>query len=326
MSKTNKIRIGILGTGFGQTHARIFSAFSDVEVVGIAGKNEQKTMDVARALGIQGYSEAEALINNADVDAIDVCLPTELHASYVIAALKQVKDVFCETPVAYNLADGIRMGKTARNTGKKLLAGLFGRFVSGYRYVHDFVAEARLGKLRAVYADRRTAPVWGGAWDENFILNLMLHDIDYVCWLLGRPKAVLSQGLGNAAGGWDQVSISLEYSDARVVIEGCGIMPLSFPFSTSLRVLGEQGAIDLNWQWAGTAPLSETRYFPQEGTAQVLCVQDYDPYEAECRYFVDCLQGKVDPALLSMETACDSLNIALLAKASLEQGGKRISL
>jgi predicted dehydrogenase len=222
------------------------------------------------------------------------------------------------------MADAIQMNKIAKDKGRKLLVALFGRFGSDYKYIHDYV-DAHLGKLKVVYANRRTPPIWG-KWDENFIMNLMLHDIDYVHWLLGKPMAVSSRGLENAEGGWNHVSISLEYQDASAVIEGCGIMPLSFPFSTSLRVVGDEGAIDLNWYWGGTAPVSEVKYFPNEGEPQILSTPGYDPYEAECRYFIDCLQGKADPNLLSIETACASLNIASIAKVSLEQSGRRITV
>lgn len=322
----DKLRIGILGTGFGLTHAKIFSSFPDVEVVGIVGRNEEKTKDEARALGIMGYTNPDTLINNTSVDAIDVCLPTDVHVGYVTAALEHGKDVFCETPVAFSMADAFLMEKTARNRGKRLIVALYGRFQSDYKHVHDFVADGRLGKLKVVYANRRTPPMWGSGWDEHFIMNLMLHDIDYVYWLLGKPTAVTSRGLTNPGGGWHQVSIALEYPGANALVEGCGIMPPSFPFSTGLRLVGVDGAIDLNWHWGGTKPVSEVMFYPREGEAERLYTQDYDPYVAECRYFVDCLLGKADPNLLSIENACESLRIATAAKASLEQNGQRIVL
>jgi len=322
----DKIRIGILGTGFGLTHARIFSSFSDVEVVGIFGRNEQKTMQEARALGIMGYTSAEALIHSSSVDAIDVCLPTDLHASHVTAALEHGKDVFCETPVAFSVSEAIQMEKTARDKGKKLLVGLFSRFQSDYKHIHDFVENGSLGKLKTGFVNRRTAPVWGNGWDENFILNLMLHDIDFVYWLFGKPKAVTSRGLVQPGGGWNHVTIALEYPGASVVIEGSGILPASFPFSTSVRLVGVDGALDLNWHWGGNQPVSEIRHYPREGEAETLFVQDYDPYAAECRYFVDCLKGSADLKLLSIETAIESLKIATAAKASLEQEGSRIAI
>ncbi len=326
MSNTNKIRIGILGTGFGQTHAKLFSTFPDVEVIGIVGRNEQKTQKIAQSLSIQGYTDPELLISNPNVDAVMVCYPTELHARYVIAALKQGKDVFCETPVAFSLEEAHQMSQAATETGQNLMVALFGRFVSPYKQVYEMVASNDFGEIKAVFSNRRTPPIWGGDWDENFIMNLMLHDIDYVYWLLGKPLAVTSRGLGNPGRGWNHVSINLEYETALVSLEGSGIMPASFPFSTSLRVVGSDSAVDLRWSWGGNMPVIEIKNYPQEGPSELLSVADYDPYEAESRYFIDCLQGKTDPELLSIESACASLGIALAAKDSLEQQGKRIVL
>lgn len=326
MSNINKVRIGILGSGFGQSHAKIFSSFPDVEIMGIVGRNEQKTIEVARSLGIQGYTDPETLINSADIDAIDVCFPTKLHAKYVISALNRDKDVFCETPVAYTMADVRQMKETAKDKGKMLLVALFGRFISVYKYVHDYLQVGNLGKPKVVFANRRTPPIWGNGWNENFILDLMLHDIDYLYWLMGKPLAVTSRALGNAEKGWGQVFIALEYEDAGALIEGSGIMPPSFPFSTSLRVVCEEGAIDLNWYWGGQFPISEVKLFPQKGNPEILSIPDYDPYEAECRYFVDCIQGKADPRLLAIDSAYESISIALAAKRSLEYNGKRIEL
>jgi UDP-N-acetylglucosamine 3-dehydrogenase len=325
MSNVNKHkpRIGIFGTGLGQTHAKIFSSFSDVEVVGIVGRDDQKTKKIAHALGTQGYSDPERLINDPNVDAIVVCYPTELHAKYVLAALNQGKDVFCETPVALSLEEANQMVQAATENGKQLLVALFGRFVSPYKHIREMVSSNHLGKIRTVFSNRRTAPIWGGDWDENFILNLMLHDIDYVYWLLGKPLAVTSRGLESPGGGWNHVSIMMEYENAMVTVEGCGIMPPSFPFSTSLRVVGSEAAIDLKWHWGGDRPVIATEYYPREGKPEMLSIVDYDPYEAECRYFIDCIQGKTDSKLLSIETARASLGIALTAKESLEQNGER---
>ena len=103
--------------------------------------------------------------------------------------------------------------------------------------------------------------------NENFILDLLLHDVDYVTWLLGKPLAVTSRTLGHPQKKWEHVFITLEYEDASAAIEGCGIMPLSFPFSTSLRVVGEEAAVDLNWHWGDGAPVSEVQVVSREGGA-----------------------------------------------------------
>jgi len=122
------------------------------------------------------------------------------------------------------------------------------------------------------------------------------------------------------------VFIALEYDEASAIVEGSGIMPPSFPFSTSLRVVGDDGAIDLNWRWGSKSPVSEVKLFPRQGEFATLSIPAYDPYEAECRYFVDCVRGKADPILLGIDAACASLSIALAAQKSLEENGRRIEV
>ena len=160
MAQLKKVRIGILGTGFGQTHARLYSSFPDVKVMGIVGRNEQKTRQAAQDLNIPGYTDPNELINDPDVDAIDICYPTELHSKYAIAVLKQGKHVFCETPVAYTLAEAEQMSQSAAASGKLLLVASVGRFVSEYKYVHNCIQAGHLGRPKVVFANRRTAPVW----------------------------------------------------------------------------------------------------------------------------------------------------------------------
>jgi len=328
MSNVNKanIRIGILGTGFGKTHASLFATFPDVEVSGIVGRNEPKTKEIARSLGTEAYTNPQELIDRPDIDAIVVCYPTTMHAQYVMAALNQGKHVLCETPVAYSLTEAEQMSQTANSCGKLLLIALFGRFVSDYRFIHEYIHAGHLGAPRFVFANRRTPAIWGNGWSENFITDLMLHDIDYLYWMLGKPVAVTSRGLGNSREGWNHVSIDCEFDNMYAIVEGCGIMPSSFPFSTSLRVVGDEGAIDLNWYWGGEYPISEAKFYPQKGEPEILSIPGYDPYAAECRYFVDCVQGKDNPKLLSIDSACSSLRIALAAKQSLENNGTRIAV
>jgi UDP-N-acetylglucosamine 3-dehydrogenase len=319
------MHLGVIGTGFGKRHAEIFASFPDVEVVGIVGRDKQKTEQVAHTLGICGYTDINALLTHPDVDAIDVCSSTCAHAEHVLAALEHGKHVFCETPVAYSLAETEQMSRSSASNHRLLMVALYGRFISEYKYIHDVITAGYLGKPKAVFANRRTPVVWG-TWDENFILNLMLHDIDYLCWTLGQPQAVTSRALEDTNGQWQHVYISLEYEHCSAVIEGCGIMPSSFPFSTSLRVVCEDGAMDMNWRWGGTAPISELIQYRSNGEPETLTIPGYDPYEAECRYFVDCIQGKADPELLGIQSAIASLRIALAAKTSVQENGKRIAV
>ena len=149
----------------------------------------------------------------------------------------------------------------------------------------------------------------------------MNHDLDLACWLLGSPRAVTAHGLVSPKGGWDQVLAVLDYPQASAVVEGSAHMPLSFPFSTALRVVCEGGALDLNWVWSGDHPVSEIKLYPSQGEPSTLPFVPADPYETECRYFVDCLNGQADPSLMDIQAAGKSLRVSLAVQQSLQQNG-----
>jgi predicted dehydrogenase len=109
-------------------------------------------------------------------------------------------------------------------------------------------------------------------------------------------------------------------------VEGNCIMPMSFPFTTALRLVGTERAVEVYWYWGGTHPISEVILYPQHGEPEKLTIPGYDPYEAECRYFTDCVHGNTDPELLSIATAWNSLRMAVAANQSLVQHGQRIEL
>ena len=318
------MRIGILGTGFmGKMHGNIFKKFPEVTLKGIVGRNESKAIEVASSLETASFTDPYDLINSNEVDVIDVCYPTAVHAEYVIAALNHGKHVFCETPLAYNIDEAEQMLKAAKTNGRLLLIALYDRFQSQYKYIYEYLNSGKLGKPKAVFANRRSQPYWSS---KDIIVNLMIHDFDYLYWLLGKPNAVCSLGTKTAEGQNEHINVLLEYQDISVMLEGNAIMPKSFPFSTSLRVVCENGAIELNWHWGPNEPVNDVILYPSGGDSEKLVIADYDPYEAECRYFIDCINGKADPELLGIETAYNSLKIAVAARKSFLGKGKKIEI
>lgn len=190
------VRIGILGTGFmGETHGKIYKMFPEVILKGIVGRNESKVREVANSLETKAYTDPYELINSDEVDVIDVCYPTIIHTEYVIAALNKGKHVFCETPLAYNIGEAEQMQKAAQSSGRVLAVALYDRFQSQYKYIYEYIKSGKLGKLKAVFANRRSQLYWSG---KDMILNLMIHDFDFIYWLLGKPNAVVSLGTETA--------------------------------------------------------------------------------------------------------------------------------
>ena len=104
------LKVGLIGCGFmGAMHANCYKNIEGVELVAFADLRKEKAEELAAGTNATIYSDGKDLIASADVDIIDICLPTYLHAEYAMAAMDKVKYVFVEKPVALTVAEGKAM-------------------------------------------------------------------------------------------------------------------------------------------------------------------------------------------------------------------------
>jgi predicted dehydrogenase len=256
-----------------------------------------------------------------------------MHREYVIAALERGKHVFCETPIALSVEDADAMIAAARAHKRILMVALVMRFVANYTYIHDAVVSGELGRPLAAYAYRLSPPYWPSEkpHDQTHyaepVVELMTFDFDYLNWLFGTPTSVFGTGVAGSSGFVEHAFVSLEFDGVRGLVEGSAMMPKSFPFSTSVRILGAEGMLETSFRLeGGEIPKSVLTHYPKTGAPESPNVPGHDPYEEECAYFVRCVQGEADPALLSAEAARDALRVSLAARESLKRGGERVML
>lgn len=326
------MRIGILGAGWaGSTHAEAYASMPDVELAGVVGRREGKVQQLAGTLGVPAFTDPRRILDDETLDAIDICYPTFVHREYVIAALERGKHVLCETPIALTLEDADAMIAAARLAGKLLLVAQVMRFVEAYVYVRDTIESGELGKPQVVYASRLSSGRHRGqrpaAEFGEPVVELMIHDFDYLNWLLGKPSAVCGTGLRGPTGEVDHAFVALEYEGMYGQAEGSVMMPLSYPFSTALRAVCEQGAIETSFCFHSVkGPQTVLTRYPMRGPEEEPEIPDEDPYWSECRYFVESVAGRINPRRISAEAAREGLEVALAAKESLERGGERVVL
>ncbi|PZE22262.1 Gfo/Idh/MocA family protein [Paenibacillus xerothermodurans] len=122
------IKVGILGTGFGKYHAELYKKIEGFEPVMIYGRDEARLTDIEKQLGIKTTTSIEEIITNHEIDLIDICLPTSLHAKWAIESLNNKKIVLCETPLAYERAEAEEIKKAAEENGRAVFVDLFDKF------------------------------------------------------------------------------------------------------------------------------------------------------------------------------------------------------
>lgn len=265
------IRIGLIGLGFmGRTHLEIYdrleregdqvvvTALCDVDplkmeggaVVGNIGSDTGSSLDFNR---YRKYTSVADMLENEQLDAVDITLPTFLHKDVAIQCLRHGVHVLCEKPMARDFQQCADMSEAAANSGRQLMIGQCLRFWPAYVRVKKLVEEQTYGKvLAASFYRGGGTPTWG-AWLTNnelsggAMLDMHVHDTDVVNWLFGKPKSVSCQARNVIPGsGYDIVSTHYQYEDGKIVnAQADWTLQGDYGFDMSFRVNFERGNIVL---------------------------------------------------------------------------------
>jgi predicted dehydrogenase len=267
---------------------------------------------------IRKSSDWRELVNDSKLDAVDICLPTDLHVSIATAAMGAGKDVLCEKPLALTAADCDAMIAEAKRHERVLMAGQVLRFWPEYMYLERFVKSREYGAiLSATFVRRCGLPDWS-RWlpDENrsggAVLDLLVHDIDQALWLFGTPERVAAKSLGAV----DTIAASLIYPRGpEVRIQG-GWFAAGSALSMTFQVRAERAELELT---PDGLYLSD-----QAGERKQIEVTDGDAYETELVYFVECCRTRSQPERCMPEDSARAVKLALLLKQSREAGGEQL--
>lgn len=309
------MKVGILGTGFGAYHASIYKKHASVESIKIFGRNEEKLGKIKSELGIEVTNSIDDILNDRGIDLVDVCLPSHLHREYAVKALEKGKNVFCETPVSTNLSDAEAIAEAEKQYGKRAFVNLFLLFDPQYRYIHEIVTNNTLGKLKAIQIERKTAPVWGNLGFDRIATNLMIHDIDFITWILGIPDNITAVGACKSESE-SSVRAFLTYDNAIAEVVGSSMMPKSYPFTVGYEAVFENGVVEYHEECSKSGDIKHFVEYSSAGKREIAINQD-DPYEKAIEHVIECCEKNLETAL-SVKRAISSLKTALKIKELLQ--------
>lgn len=330
------MRIAVVGLGFmGLTHLKAYKRIPGVEI-GAVSCNDPKVLagdlssiqgnlDVAgEAVDFQSaqkFADALECVREADVDAVDLCLPTAMHAPIAIAALRAGKHVLVEKPMALDAAQCDEMMAEAEKAGRLLMSAQVLRFFPAYIPLIEAAQTGKLGEPRhALFRRRCAAPGWS-AWLTNKstsgggVFDLLIHDVDMALVCFGMPTAVSATGYEDLPSGVDMLTAQLHYpSGFAVTITGGWHLPSNYPFSMEYTVVGQDAAIE--YSSAGRPP-----HWYGRGEERALPLSDVDGYQAEIEYFVHCIQTGSKPERCTPQSSADAVKLTrLLEEARARQG------
>ena len=322
------IRLGIIGFGhIGRIHAE---AAKNVPGVELAAIGTSRPEEARRALGpeVAVCTDYSAVLHRSGLDAVFICLPTYLHEQYVVEALDRGLAVLCEKPFALDVATSQRMLDAGRRTQKCLMIAQVLRFWPPYVRIRQLIRDDAIGSIQAIAAYRLAGyPPWGDWFRDpsksgGAMLDMQVHDADFVYWLLGPPQEVYAAGLQSTTGSWDQVTTLLRFSHAVASMECTYLMPPSWPFACGLRVTGSSGCLEFSFRVAGNVEKrkeaeSTLRLYASDGTITEPEVAADDMYAAQLRYFVECVARNQPPDLCPPEETLEVMRIMTACRESL---------
>ncbi|MGH9626864.1 MAG: Gfo/Idh/MocA family protein [Bryobacteraceae bacterium] len=322
------MRIGVLGLGFmGATHIQALSKVPNAKLAAVMSRNERRLSgdlsDVQGNLGgsvekadfsqVVKYRSVEDIIADPELDAVDVCLPTHLHAPVTIAALRAGKHVLVEKPMALDGDAADEMLVEARKQGRVLMTAQVLRFFPSYQALSKLVTSGELGSVRSAIFRRRTSvPTWG-AWEFDKrksgggVYDLMIHDVDMALHLFGIPDAITSTGFEDMQSGIDMITSAFHYQNVdSLTITGGWHHRGDYPFSMEYTVVGDRGVAEFN-----SSGRPATVYWA-DGRSEPVDTEGIDPFAEELKYFVECAQAGREPEMCRPEESAAAVKVTRL--------------
>lgn len=189
MSNLSRPAIGVVGVGaLGRHHARVLRDLDGVAAAGVYDVDAARRRAVAEALGVPAHATLEELLEASD--AVVVATSTDAHERVACAATARGVHVLVEKPLAGSLASADRILDSARTCGAVVQVGHVERFNRAV------VGAAPYLEQPLFLESHRLARFTPRSLDVAVVLDLMIHDLDLVATLTGRPaESVLAAGV-----------------------------------------------------------------------------------------------------------------------------------
>ena len=319
----------MVGVGaFGRNHARIYHQLAQqgeaVRLVGVVDPDVARADAVAAEFGCRGFGSVEQLVTtHSEVQAASVAVPTVLHLETARSLMEAGVDVLVEKPLAPSLAEADELVGLAQSLNRIGQVGHLERFNPAVRATAPLITQPMFFEVHrlSVFTPR--------SLDVDVILDLMIHDLDVVLWLVKSPvKEIRAVGLPILSGKADIANVRLEFES------GCVANFTASRVSTErvrkLRFFQPRQYVSLDYSRQEVLMFSVGE---AEGTPSVNpqikvakpAIMAEEPLRAELRSFLEAVRTRSKP-LVSFEDGRRALAIALDIVAAIRQHGQKVRL
>lgn len=304
--------IGIGGMGFG--HYNCYDEIENAEIVAVcdirADMAKEKIKNRNNDKFPRVYDDLDDMLNNEkDLDMVDICTPSYMHADMAIKCLEHGLNVLTEKPMTLNAKDGERVLLAAKKSGKKIMAAHVVRYMAPYVYLRKAIESKKYGDLLRLDMKRISSiPSW--SWEDwmrkedlsgGVGFDFSVHDLDFVFSIFGKyddAKTYLHKITDNSS---YMVSI-MTYGKTTVTCEA-GWYNTAIPFRADFLAIFDNGYIRYeNGNLLDNGEIVTTDN-DEEKKGFGINISSDNAYAQEIAYFVNCILQDLEVTYVSPESS-----------------------
>ena len=323
------INVAIVGFGFmGITHANNILKNKKISLRAIITRNEESIatkleqlkgnfssgeVDSATILSLPVYKTLAACLRRENIDAVHICVHTDLHYEMVTEAIQNGLHVFLEKPMTLRREEGKLMIAFARHRRVKLMVGHVLRFMPAYRKLKQWIDTKEFGAIKFISLTRFSGlPSWG-QWKEKqekfgssggALFDLLIHDIDFLSYTLGCPDKIESNNRAGSLSNHDYVVAWWHYKDFNAKIEGGNTFHSMFPFQAGYMVRFEDASVF----YSSLFPTS-IQVCTENCNTTVAVDEPNKGFYNEFDYFAECIENDQEPLVCMPESSLKSVEL-----------------
>ena len=197
MTRRSFVNTGVIGLGrMGRVHAHGYNKIPLVNLKAVCDADAGRLAEVSGKFGAKGYADFNEMLADPSIEAVSICLPDNMHKECIIKAVEAGKHILCEKPLVNNLADALYLEKFLTGYDKVFMVGYCLRYDGQRAALRDRLRNGDFGDVIYI-CNRRNSPLIGPmhyAGYSDLADHVMIHDIDYINWLLGsKPNKVYAK-------------------------------------------------------------------------------------------------------------------------------------
>lgn len=347
------LRCGVVGVGrMGRHHARKYASLDGARLVGVVDEDADRRLAAAEELGCTAFGSIEALID-AGVDAVSVAVPTVHHLQCARPLLEAGAACLIEKPLAPDVEEAQQLVDLAERTGAVLMVGHIERFNPVVRALdraarEDGSDEPGVRQIVPRFVEvHRVSPMTFRSVDVSVVMDMMIHDLDVVLWLMNgvEPFDIQASGVAVLTEHEDVCNARLTFdTPAGVCVANLTASRLAFKTERKTRITGERAYVSIDYaakkgvfirRTANEIQMQEIRAALRTGAdlseldySDLVAIEDLeidsaDQLEMEIRSFLGAVRDGSPPAIDAAAGLAAVRTARRIIEAAREQWGAR---